>query len=115
MAWSDSWLGWVFRPIFLNSPRSSMSWTFESVTVSTRNSMAAMFFWSSLPLATGSAPTRAWIAPALNSTISAASMASWGQPYFAPPNCLRMSVPFLPLPTKSRIALQTGWLSGSPL
>ena len=27
-AWTDSWLGWVFRPTFLNSPRSSISCTF---------------------------------------------------------------------------------------
>ena len=99
-AWTDSWPGWVFSPIFLNRPRSSISCDLRE-----RDRLdpelgggdvllVQLALGDRLGAAAGLQHARRWTArsgrrrwrPGASRTA-------------APPNCLRISVPFLPLPT----------------
>ena len=99
----------------LNRVRRPISWTLVSVMCSTRNSVGWMFFWSSLPLATslGAAPGLEHARVEENDQGGVDGVL--GPAVGRGRELLANSVPFLPLPTKSRTALQTGCLSGSPL
>ena len=82
-----------------------------SRTFSGRNSAALMPAWSRAPAATGwpLRVARRWPLPCR--AMSAASMASWGQPYGAALSALCTSLPRMPEPTVASASLATGWSS----